>query len=169
MLVNLDYERLFASSVNEMADLARDIALKYFRKHLAVMEKDDKSPVTKADKEIESRLREVINQRFPGHGIIGEEYGEESPDADFVWVIDPIDGTKAFATGKPLFGTIIGLVHNKRPVVGLIDQTFTKERWLGITDTLCYYNGQISKVAPPCSLDAARFYTAAPEMFQRRL
>jgi inositol-phosphate phosphatase/L-galactose 1-phosphate phosphatase/histidinol-phosphatase len=161
----MDYEKAFVPFVNEMADVARGIALKYFRQNLVIDEKEDKSPVTKGDREIESTLRALIKQRFPEHGIIGEEYGKKDEGVEFVWVIDPIDGTKAFATGKPLFGTIIGLVHNNRPVVGLIDQAFTKERWLGITDQFCLYNNELTKVAPPRSLSGARFYTAAPEMF----
>lgn len=162
---SFDYEKEFEGFFNEMAEEARKIALKYFRSNLVVSDKDDKSPVTLADKEIEAKLRDMILKKYPTHGIVGEEYGKENETAEFVWVIDPIDGTKAFATGKPLFGTIIGLVHSNRPTVGLIDQAFTKERWFGVSDLFCRYNNQLTKVAPPRPLEGARFYTAAPEMF----
>ena len=116
--------------------------------------------------EIEQALRDLINNTFPTHGIIGEEFGMVNEKAEFVWVIDPIDGTRAFMTGKPLFGTIIGLAHNGKPVVGAIDQAFTKERWFGIADHSATHNGTPIKVAPPRLLEAARLYTGSPDMFR---
>ena len=160
-----DYEKLFGSFFQQAADLAGDIVLDYFRKSIPVDDKEDKSPVTQADREIEQKLRELIAATFPGHGIIGEEYGKENPDAEFVWVIDPIDGTKSFATGRPLFGTIIGLMHNGKPAVGLIEQAYTKERWFGITDKIATHNGKPIRVAPPRLLENARLYTGSISMF----
>ena len=148
-----------------MADAAAEIALRYFRKEIPIDDKQDRSPVTQADREIESRLREMIQRRFPEHGIIGEEYGSTNETAEFIWVIDPIDGTKSFATGRPLFGTIIGLLHEEKPVVGLIDQAYTKERWFGVTDKFATHNGETLKVAPPRTLESARLYTGAISMF----
>lgn len=148
-----------------MADLAREEALKYFRQNIDIDEKDDKTPVTQADRIIESRLREFIRREFPSHGIIGEEYGKENTHAEFVWVIDPIDGTKSFAIGRPLFGTVIGLVHQGKPVVGLIEQAFTKERWFGVTNQSCTHNGKPIKIASPRELKDARFYSGPPSMF----
>lgn len=161
----LDYEKEFAGFFDELADAARVIARRYFRKSFSIDDKDDKSPVTQADREIEQKLRVLIKQKFPAHGIIGEEFGSENDTAEFVWVIDPIDGTKAFATGCPTFGTIIGLAHNSKPVVGLIEQAFTKERWFGITNQFCRHNGKPAKVAPPRSLSAARLFSTSPDMF----
>ncbi|MFY9289071.1 MAG: inositol monophosphatase family protein, partial [Alphaproteobacteria bacterium] len=123
---NTDYEALFAGFFDSAGDLARDIALKYFRKEIPVDDKADKSPVTQADREIEQRLRELIGKKFPNHGVIGEEYGTQNAGAEFVWVIDPIDGTKSFATGRPLFGTILGLIHGNAMAVGMIEQAYTK-------------------------------------------
>ena len=163
---SLDFEKQFAGFFDEMADAARDIALRYFRKNLVVDEKEDKTPVTQADREIEQKLRELIKQKFPAHGVIGEEFGKDNEKAEFVWVIDPIDGTKAFATGRPTFGTIIGLAHNGKPVVGLVEQAFTRERWFGVTDLFCRHNGAPAKVAPPRALSAARFFTTTPAMFE---
>ena len=87
-----------------MADAVRPISMSHFRSGLVIDSKDDDSPVTIADKEVEVVLRQMIEETFPDHGIIGEEHGTINVDAEFVWVIDPIDGTQAFATGKPLFG-----------------------------------------------------------------
>jgi len=161
----IDYEKQFAAFFNEAADAAGEIALNYFRKTIPVDEKEDKSPVTQADREIETALRSLINKKFPDHGIIGEEYGREKDDAEFVWVIDPIDGTKSFITGRPLFGTMIGLMHAGKPVAGLIDQAFTKERWFGIADQVATHNGKRIKVAPPRTLESARLYTGSISMF----
>jgi len=164
--MSLDYEKEFGSFFNELADAARPIALKYFRKNLIVDDKEDKTPVTQADREIEQKLRELIKKKFPAHGVIGEEYGEDKANAEFVWVIDPIDGTKAFATGRPTFGTIIGLAHKGRPVAGLVDQAYTKERWFGVADLFCRFNGVPAKVASVRPLSAARFYTTTFDMFE---
>jgi len=163
--MTMDYEKTFAAFFNEAADLAHKIALDYFRKVIPVDDKQDKSPVTQADREIEQKLRDLIGKRFPDHGIIGEEYGKQNADADFIWVIDPIDGTKSFATGRPLFGTIIGLMHAGKPVVGLVEQAYTKERWFGVTDQFARHNGKPVKVGPPRKIENARLYTGSISMF----
>ena len=77
-------------------------------------------------------MRQLIGEAYPDHGILGEEYGAERLDASYVWVLDPIDGTKSFVTGKPLFGTLIALLHDGRPIVGVIDMPAMGERWLGV-------------------------------------
>jgi inositol-phosphate phosphatase/L-galactose 1-phosphate phosphatase/histidinol-phosphatase len=164
--MSIDYEKYFTVFFNEAADAVAPITLKYFRQVIPVDDKHDKSPVTQADREIEQKLRELINKQFPHHGIIGEEYGSENEGADFVWCIDPIDGTKSFATGRPLFGTIIGLLHNGHPVVGLIDQAYTKERWFGIANRTATHNGKIVRVAAPRTMENARHYTGSIDMFK---
>lgn len=156
-----DYEKLFASFADEAANIAGIIALTYFRKELSIEAKDDKSPVTQADREIEKNLRSLIHKKFPDHGIVGEEFGSENEKAEFVWVIDPIDGTRAFMTGRPQFGTILGLMHNGRPVLGCIDQPYTKERWFGIDDKFATHNGTRVKVASPRKLEESRLYAGA--------
>lgn len=161
-----DYEKLYAAFVQQLADAAGDVTLKYFRQVIPVDDKQDKSPVTQADREIEQVMRSMINKQFPSHGIIGEEFGRENTDAEFVWCLDPIDGTKSFITGRPMFGTIIGLLHEGKPVVGAIDQAFTRERWFGIADTLATHNGKPVRVAPPRNLNAARLYTGSINMFE---
>ena len=98
---------------------------------LSVDDKSDASPVTVADRNAELRLRELIGRKYPSHGILGEEFGSERDGADWVWVLDPIDGTKAFITGCPLFGTLIALLHQGRPVLGVIHQPVLKQLCIG--------------------------------------
>lgn len=161
-----DYEKLFGGFINQASDAARDVALRYFRKVIPVDDKQDKSPVTEADKSIEKTVRAMINEQFPSHGIIGEEFGRENENAEFVWCLDPIDGTKSFITGRPMFGTILGLLHGGKPVMGVIDQAFTGERWFGVTDTIATHNGTPVRVAPARTLNAARLYTGSINMFE---
>lgn len=166
-MMSIEYDKLFGDFFHKAADTAGEVALHYFRQVISVDEKEDKSPVTEADRKIEERLRELIAKTFPTHGIYGEEFGVENIDAEFVWVIDPIDGTKSFATGRPLFGTIIGLLHFGKPVMGLIDQAFTKERWLGVTGQFATHNkNPIHVAAPRKTLAESRLYTGSIDMFK---
>ncbi|KZD08260.1 histidinol-phosphatase [Oceanibaculum pacificum] len=114
-----------------LADEAGTVAQRYFRSGVLAEDKADESPVTIADRTAEAVMRERIEKEFPEHGIIGEEHGTVRRDADWVWVLDPIDGTKAFITGKPLFGTLIGLLHKNRPILGVINQPIIHDRWIG--------------------------------------
>jgi inositol-phosphate phosphatase/L-galactose 1-phosphate phosphatase/histidinol-phosphatase len=149
-----------------MADLAGAIISGYFRRKVEIEDKDDASPVTIADRQSEAAMRQLINQHFPDHGILGEEYGPERVDAEWVWVLDPIDGTKAFITGKPSFGTLIALLHHGKPVLGIIDQPILKERWLGVADRPSQLNGaEIACRACP-ELAQAALYATTPEMFK---
>ncbi|MCZ6482912.1 MAG: histidinol phosphate phosphatase, partial [Alphaproteobacteria bacterium] len=111
----------FIRLATELAELSGAIIRRYFRTPVAVETKADTSPVTAADREAEAAMRERIETAYPDHGVIGEEFGPVRADAEFVWVLDPIDGTKSFISGKPLFGTLIGLVHDGAPILGVID------------------------------------------------
>ena len=122
----------FRPLAEELADAAGSAIRPYFRQRLEVESKADASPVTVADRAAESAMRELIAARRPRDGIVGEEYGSERPDAEYVWVLDPIDGTKAFISGLPTFGTLIALLHRGAPVLGVIDQPVSGERWLGV-------------------------------------
>ena len=146
---------------HELADDAREIARRYFRAPHRVEVKDNGSPVTAADREIESRFRRVLGHRLPDHGIIGEEEGADRPDAEFVWVFDPIDGTKAFLSGKPLFGTLIGLLHEGVPVLGIIDQAVLDERWVGVRGRPSTFNGSPIRVREERDLADAVAYSSA--------
>ncbi|MEM1452126.1 MAG: inositol monophosphatase family protein [Planctomycetota bacterium] len=93
--------------------------------------KPDGTPVTPFDRGLEERLRGILAREAPSHGVLGEEFGAENADAEWVWVLDPIDGTKAFLTGKPTFGSLIALAHERVPVLGVIECPMTDERWIG--------------------------------------
>ena len=111
----------FIPFIKELALKSSDVILPYFANHdIVVEQKSDETPVTIADRKAEAVMRELIGQRYPDHGIIGEEYGNENLDAEYVWILDPIDGTKSFASACPLFGTLIALRRNGEPVLGAI-------------------------------------------------
>jgi histidinol phosphatase-like enzyme (inositol monophosphatase family) len=124
----------FSSFVNELATLSGQAILPFFRSSIAA---EDKSrggvfdPVTEADRAGEAAMRQLIKRSFPTHGIIGEEFGAEQEDADYVWVLDPIDGTRAFIAGLLTWGTLIGLSRAGQPVFGMMHQPFTRERFFG--------------------------------------
>src|SRR5438874_2620835 len=101
----------FIEAAEAAAEAAGAIIRPLFRSQLLVDSKGDASPVTEADRQAELAIRALLAARFPGHGIWGEEYGLERADAEYLWVLDPIDGTRAFVTGRPLFGTLIGLLR----------------------------------------------------------
>ena len=124
----------FSAFVDELASLSGAAILPFFRSSLSAIDKSNGGafdPVTEADRASEAVMRSRIKTTFPDHGIIGEEFGSEKPDAEFVWVLDPIDGTKAFISGLPLWGTLIGLTRNGHPAFGMMNQPYTKERFFG--------------------------------------
>ena len=118
----------------ELNAAAARVTLSYFRSDHGLEDKGGAQgfdPVTAADKGAEAAIRELIAARYPEHGVIGEEYGEDRPDAEFVWVLDPVDGTRAFIAGLPLWTTLIGLRHQGRPVLGSIGQPYLDEVFIG--------------------------------------
>lgn len=153
----------FAAFACELADLARPIASQYFGKPVPVDVKADDSPVTQADREIETAIREAILRQFPTHGFYGEETERFQTDAAYVWVIDPIDGTRAFIGQKSTFTTLIGLCHHGKPVVGVIDQPIRKERWIGSTRTM--FNQQDVHHMVKESLEEATIATTSMSYF----
>lgn len=142
----------------ELADEAARVIRPHFRSALAVEEKHDESPVTIADKEAEEAMRALIARRFPGHGIVGEEHGETRADAEYRWVLDPIDGTKSFILGLPTFATLIALEHQGRPILGVIDQPIVRHRVVG-TEAGTTLNGNRVRVRECASLAAAYLLT----------
>jgi myo-inositol-1(or 4)-monophosphatase len=145
-----------------LADTARAIARRHFRQPLAVEQKADRSPVTAADREIETELRRMIRAEFPTHGIRGEEFAAEA-GAEFTWVLDPIDGTKSFISGFPLFGTLIALVHAEQPVLGVIEAPATGERWLGGAGMATAFNGTRVRTSDCADIDRARVYSTTAD------
>lgn len=125
---NLNEHKKFAK---ELAILSGKVIRSYFRSKLKVDSKSDDSPVTIADKKAEELMRELIMKEFPSYGIIGEEFGEFNPEAEYKWVLDPIDGTKSFIAGTVTFGTLIALLHLGKPVLGVINQPVLNEFLLG--------------------------------------
>ena len=157
-----------------LADAATDSIMPYFRARLAVENKEAGSgrsfdPVTAADRASEAAMRRLINEACPDHGIIGEEMGAERRDAEFVWVLDPIDGTRSFITGIPLWGVLIGLMRHGRPVFGMMAQPFTRERFAG-DGSRAWYSGPSGKAdlhARACpGLGEAALFTTSPAMFK---
>jgi inositol-phosphate phosphatase/L-galactose 1-phosphate phosphatase/histidinol-phosphatase len=132
----------FVSFIHDLAEVSAKVIVPFYGQPVAVEVKKDVSPVTMADKNAEAAMRDVINSRYPMHGIWGEEYGAERLDAEWVWVLDPVDGTKAFSSGLLTFGTLIALMHNGVPVVGVINQPIVKDRWLGINGQPTTRNGK---------------------------
>ena len=155
----------FMECAERMADAAGEVLRRYFRTPLLIEAKGDESPVTKADRETETAIRAVIADAYPEHGIRGEEFAPVNPGAEFTWVLDPIDGTKSFITGKPLFGTLISLAHHGRPVLGIIDQPVLRERWRGIDGVSATFNGEPAKVRGCTDISDAMLYATAPDMF----
>src|SRR5579863_530461 len=151
---------------NTLADAAGAIIRGHFRRGIAVDDKPDQSPVTIADREAERELRRLIEARFPGDGILGEEFGGTRPDAERIWVLDPVDGTKSFISGIPLFGTLIALTEQGRPTLGVIDQPISRERWIGAAGHPTTLNGAPIHTRACPTLASATLFATAPEMFR---
>lgn len=146
-----------------MAADAREIARAHFRGALTSEQKDDRTPVTAADRAIERRWRERLAATFPAHGVFGEEEGPDRIDAEWVWVLDPIDGTKAFASGNPLFGSLIGLMHRGAPVLGVLEVPALGERWIGVRGGIAERDGVRLAVRAPRPLERAVLYCTTPD------
>jgi histidinol phosphatase-like enzyme (inositol monophosphatase family) len=162
----------FATFVDKLADVAAEAIRPFFRTTLGVENKSRSGfdPVTEADRAAETAMRALINKTFPAHGVIGEEFGDERADAPYVWVLDPIDGTKSFIAGMPLWGTLIGLLKEGTPVYGMMHQPFIGERFTG--------DGAISRYRGPTgdrrlsvrhcrSLDEAVLFTTSPLLMSK--
>jgi inositol-phosphate phosphatase / L-galactose 1-phosphate phosphatase / histidinol-phosphatase len=161
--IDIDTLLAFAS---HLADAAGDLIRPHFRKPLAIAEKADLTPVTVADRAAEETMRGLIERHFPEHGILGEEFGGVREDAEFVWVLDPIDGTKSFISGVPLFGTLIALTRNRHPILGIIDQPISRERWVGASGLQATLNGAPIRCRPCPVLGAATLFATTPDMFK---
>lgn len=156
--------------LDQLADAASDSIMPHFRARGAVENKGAHrfDPVTAADREAEAAMRKLINVHYPHHGVIGEEFGPERPDADHVWVLDPIDGTRSFIMGMPVWGTLIGLLHRGKPVLGMMAQPFTGERFAGDGHSAWYSGpgGPRAVKSRPCgALSKAALFTTTPFLF----
>jgi inositol-phosphate phosphatase/L-galactose 1-phosphate phosphatase/histidinol-phosphatase len=149
-----------------LADAAGAAIRPYFRQPLAVEDKTDLTPVTIADRAAEQAMRSLIESRFPEHGIIGEEFGRVREDAELVWTLDPIDGTKSFISGVPLFGTLIALTRTRHPILGIIDQPVSRERWVGVAGRPTTLNGAVIRCRACPALAGATLFATTPDMFK---
>jgi inositol-phosphate phosphatase/L-galactose 1-phosphate phosphatase/histidinol-phosphatase len=152
------------SLAGQLADVARRIALQHFRTPLAIERKVDDTPVTVADRDIELRMRRMIRAAFPGHAIRGEEFAAEG-NGEFTWVLDPIDGTKSFISGYPLFGSLIALLQGARAVLGVMEVPALAERWVGADGRATLFNGKPARTSERRSLGQAILYTTTAETF----
>ncbi len=176
-LPNPDILTKYADFASQLADAARSEILPYWRQSRHALGQQIKvesdrsvfqsaSPVTLADRAAERAMRDLIEKHFPDHGIYGEEYGVVRQDADFVWVLDPIDGTRSFITGKPLFGTLISCLYRGYPVIGIIDQCVLDERWIGVSGRGSTLNGHPIQTDGVAELSDAEMYSTTPDMFK---
>jgi histidinol-phosphatase len=149
----------------ELADEARAFVRPRFRSRFSIEQKADGSPVTEIDKAVEARLRDRIRERFPEHGVIGEESGAERRQADWVWVLDPIDGTQSFILGKPTFATLIGLMFQGKPVLGVIEHPALGDRWVGVVGSATHFNGAPARVRGCARVADAALSTTGPNWF----
>jgi myo-inositol-1(or 4)-monophosphatase len=162
----------FGAFIDELATVSGDAIRPFFRTALGV---EDKSrggafdPVTAADRAAELAMRTLIRRKFPEHGIIGEEFGPERPDAEYVWLLDPIDGTKSFISGMPAWGTLIALARGGQPVFGMMHQPFIGERFTGDREAARYRGpaGDRALLTRTCpALDEAVLYTTSPRLMK---
>ncbi|WP_339862837.1 histidinol-phosphatase [Thalassospira alkalitolerans] len=155
----------FCDVAHAMLAASRPIARQYFRAPLTVERKPDQSPVTFADRMIETAMKAVLSQHLPDHGILGEEHGGHGLDTRYVWVIDPIDGTKSFISGVPVFGTLIALLDDGRPVLGVIDMPLLAETWVGRAGSGTFCGDDLCTTGKITALDDAILFATSPDQF----
>ena len=151
---------------DRLADTSRAILREAVRTRQSFDTKSDSSPVTEVDRRVEQALRERIEAAYPAHGIFGEEFGSQGVDNEYVWVLDPIDGTKAFISGIPIFGTLIALAHRGVPVLGVIDNPVTCERWVGAEGMPTTLNGVAVTTRADTLLPDAILSTGSPDPYR---
>lgn len=151
---------------NALADASGEIIQKYYRQPFDIENKTDASPVTIADRAVEKKLREMIEAARPDDGIYGEEFGIKDSKSGYIWVLDPIDGTKPFICGRPTFGTLIALCDESgTPILGVIDQPILKDRWVGVKGEQTTHNGSPVTTRKCANLKNAVTGSTSPGMF----
>jgi histidinol phosphatase-like enzyme (inositol monophosphatase family) len=150
---------------NTLADAAGAVIRDWFRQSNGYERKDDRSPVTRADRDAEAAMRRLIEAERSGDGIVGEEHGTKDGVSGRRWVLDPIDGTHSFAAGRAIFGTLIALVEDGWPVLGIIDQPMQRERWLGVAGRPTTFNGAAVRTRACAQLEGAVLATTSPHYF----
>ncbi|WP_374942745.1 inositol monophosphatase family protein [Sphingomonas sp.] len=150
---------------HHLADAAGAVIRGYFRQPAGLEIKEDRSPVTLADREAEAAMRRLIEAERSGDGIVGEEYGTKDGVTNRRWVLDPIDGTHSFTAGRAIFGTLIALVEDGWPVLGVIDQPVQRERWIGVAGRPTTFNGTPVRTRACPQLEGAVMATTSPHYF----
>ena len=150
----------FLTFAEELANASRAILVEAAHGSQMGEMKSDGSPVTHIDQAVEERLRKMIVGRYPGHGVVGEEYSDANTVEDYTWVLDPIDGTLSFLGGLPVYGTLIALLRGGVPMIGVIDMPATAERWVGCTETTTLRNGAPVRTRPCQDLAQAMLSTS---------
>lgn len=153
----------FLAFAERLADQSGKMLLAVKDTILEVDIKSDASFVTTTDKSIETALRAIILETYPDHGILGEEFENLNLDADYVWVLDPIDGTAAFVAGIPVYGTLIGLAYKGRPYIGVINHPITSDRWVGVSGRMAEHNGTPVRVRSCASVETAYATCSNPD------
>jgi myo-inositol-1(or 4)-monophosphatase len=154
-------DKNFLDFTFDLAQASGEIICKYFRNKMDVESKSDQTPVTIADRQAEQVMRTMIQERYPDHGILGEEFDMVNPDARFQWILDPIDGTKTFVTGTYLFGTLIALLKDGRPIIGAINNPVTNQFLVGDGKT-AWLNGALVTVRDCLTITSATLLTTNP-------
>ena len=150
---------------HRLADAAGEAIRPYFRAPHGAEVKEDGSPVTLADRAAEAAMRRLLDAEAPGDGVVGEEYGEKPGVTGRRWVLDPIDGTRSFTAGRPIFGTMIALVDGGWPLLGVIDQPIARERWVGAAGRPTTLNGAPVRTRACTDLRGAMLATTSPHLF----
>lgn len=150
---------------HRLADAAGAAIRPYWRGDIGLESKEDASPVTLADRAAEAAMRQILSLERAADGIIGEEYGNERPGAARQWVLDPIDGTTSFVAGRPIFGTLIALMQDGWPILGVIDQPIGGERWIGAAGEATLFNGRPARARLCPDLGDAVLGTTSPHAF----
>ena len=151
---------------HRLADAAGAVIRPYFRQPAGLELKEDRSPVTRADREAEEAMRRLLDAECPGDGVVGEEHGVKDGVTGRQWVLDPIDGTRSFTAGRAIFGTLIALVEDGWPVLGIIDQPVQRERWTGVAGRLTLLNDAPVRTRACPALEGAIVATTSPHLFE---
>lgn len=152
--------------LDELADISGSVIRNYYRKGFALEAKSKGDPVTEADKKTEEALRKHITEKYPDDGIQGEEFGITKGTSGRVWVIDPIDGTRAFTVGRATFTTVIGLCENGVPIAGLLDQPVIGDRWIGAKNNPTFFNGKPVSTRDCADISVSRLVLTSPDQFK---
>ena len=150
----------FVIFIDQLADHSEKITMEYFRKNIEIDAKSDDTPVTIADRNCEMKIRDLITNKYPDHNILGEEFENKNLNSEFTWVIDPIDGTRSYIAGHKDFGTLIALLHNNIPILGIINCPAHNERWIGVKNQKTTMNDKIIYTSSKKSISECYAYSS---------